>query len=112
MDARRMSENSLLEELLATRKELGAANEELSSMRERAVQAAPRSATALLALSYAQQEDEVLEDVYMKRWQASFEAAHSAICNPRHHRPLVMNGGLPLTSYNTNSMAWGPPVAP
>jgi len=65
-----------------------------------------------IALSYAQQEDEVLEDVYMKRWQASFEAAHSAICNPRHHRPLVMNGGLPLTSYNTNSMAWGPPVAP
>ena len=25
-----------------------------------------------IALCYAQQEDEVLEDVYMKRWQASY----------------------------------------
>ena len=50
MDARRMSDATLLEELLATRKELSAANEELSSMRERAVQAAgqkERMATAL-----------------------------------------------------------------
>jgi hypothetical protein len=63
-----------------------------------------------IALAYAQQEDEVLEDVYMKRWQASYLAAHSAICNPRHHRPLIFNGGLPVTpSYNP--VVWGPPVA-
>ena len=41
-----------------------------------------------IALAYAQQEDEVLEDVYMKRWQAGYLAAHNAICQPRHHRPL------------------------
>lgn len=48
-----------------------------------------------IALAYAQQEDEVLEDTYMKRWQSSYLAAHNAICAPRHHRPLIMNGGLP-----------------
>ena len=42
-----------------------------------------------IALSYAQQEDEVLEDVYMKRFQAGFAAARNAICNTRHHRPLI-----------------------
>jgi hypothetical protein len=64
-----------------------------------------------IALCYAQQEDEVLEDVYMKRWQASFVSARSAICNPRHNRPLVLNGGLPM-NWGHESMAWGPPVAP
>lgn len=48
-----------------------------------------------IGLAYAQQEDEVLEDTYMKRWQSSYLAAHNAICAPRHHRPLIMNGGLP-----------------
>lgn len=65
-----------------------------------------------IALAYAQQEDEVLEDTYMKRWQASFAAAHSAICNPRHHRPLILNGGLPLGGQSGASMIWGPPVGP
>ena len=67
-----------------------------------------------IALAYAQQEDEVLEDVYMKRWQAGFAAARNAIVNPRHHRPLVFNGGLPLTSYYPgNTVVWAnPPVAP
>jgi hypothetical protein len=65
-----------------------------------------------IALAYAQQEDEVLEDVYMKRWQASFSAAHNAICSPRHHRPIILNGGLPLTAFNSASMTWGPPVSP
>jgi hypothetical protein len=64
-----------------------------------------------IALAYAQQEDEVLEDVYMKRWQSTYIAAHSAICAPRHHRPLVINGGLPyVPSYNP--VVWGPPVGP
>lgn len=48
-----------------------------------------------ISLAYAQQEDEVLEGTYMQRWQASYLAAHNAICSPRHHRPLIMNGGLP-----------------
>jgi hypothetical protein len=64
-----------------------------------------------IALCYAQQEDEVLEDVYMKRWQASYLAAHAAICNPRHHRPLVLNGGLPFAP-TSSPIVWGPPVAP
>jgi hypothetical protein len=65
-----------------------------------------------IALCYAQQEDEVLEDTYMKRWQQMYQTAHSAICNPRHHRPLVFNGGLPfMPSYNP--VIWSnPPVAP
>ena len=65
-----------------------------------------------IALCYAQQEDEVLEDVYMKRWQASWAAAHNAICRPRHQRPLVFNVGLPVTP-NTSSVVWAsPPVHP
>lgn len=64
-----------------------------------------------IALAYAQQEDEVLEDTYMKRWQASYLVAHSAICAPRHHRPLIFNGGVPyVPSYNP--VVWGPPVSP
>jgi hypothetical protein len=65
-----------------------------------------------IALFYAQEEDEVLEDVYMKRWQASYQAAHAAICSPRHHRPLILNGGLPY-SPASNPVVWSnPPVAP
>jgi hypothetical protein len=65
-----------------------------------------------IALSYAQQEDEVLEDVYMKRFTAGFMAARNAICNPRHHRPLIYAGGLPLGGTGAAPMVWGPPVAP
>lgn len=65
-----------------------------------------------IALAYAQQEDEVLEDTYMKRWQTSYLAAHSAICNPRHHRPLIFNGGVPYQP-GYNPVVWAnPPVAP
>lgn len=63
-----------------------------------------------IALAYAQQEDEVLEDVYMKRWQTSYIAAHAAICAPRHHRPLIINGGLPYVP-SSNPVVWGPPVS-
>src|ERR1051325_233646 len=56
MDARRMSDATLLEELLATRKELGAANEELSSMRERAVQAAGQKERMASALEEAKEQ--------------------------------------------------------
>jgi hypothetical protein len=64
-----------------------------------------------IALSYAQQEDEVLEDVYMKRFQAGFMAARNAICNPRHNRPMIYAGGLPLGGLGHQSVTWAtPPV--
>jgi hypothetical protein len=65
-----------------------------------------------IALAYAQQEDEVLEDVYMKRWQNSFVSLHAAICKPRHHRPLVLNLGVPSAAATANPVIWGPPVGP
>jgi hypothetical protein len=67
-----------------------------------------------IALAYAQQEDEVLEDVYMKRWQASFMAARNAICNPRHNRPLVFSGGMAVIGAGPQGGAqWAsPPVGP
>jgi hypothetical protein len=65
-----------------------------------------------IALSYAQQEDEVLEDVYMKRFQAGFMAARNAICNPRHNRPLIYAGGLPLGGVGHQTAVWGPLVGP
>ena len=61
-----------------------------------------------IGLCYAQQEDEVLEDVYMKRWQASFAAARGAICAPRHHRPLILNGGLAVGTVAPD-LAWNLP---
>jgi len=65
-----------------------------------------------IALSYAQQEDEVLEDLYMKRFTAGFAAARDAICNPRHNRPLIYAGGLPLGGIGHQPVIWGPPVGP
>jgi hypothetical protein len=65
-----------------------------------------------IALCYAQQEDEVLEDVYMKRWQASFITAHHAICSPRHHRPVIFNGGIPATPAIAPAYWSSPPVHP
>src|SRR4029078_5972256 len=68
MDARRMSENSLLEELLATRKELGAATEELSSMSERAVQASGQKERMASALEEAKEQITSLREDVDKLW--------------------------------------------
>jgi len=46
-----------------------------------------------IALAYAQQEDEALEDVYMKRWQMDVEAARSAIMEPSRQQPMSFGGG-------------------
>jgi hypothetical protein len=46
-----------------------------------------------VALAYAQQEDEVLENVYMARWQQDVNQIAASIMEPRHQRPLVMAGG-------------------
>lgn len=65
-----------------------------------------------IALVYAMEEDEVLEDTYMKRFQSGWLAAHSAICRPRKHRPLIFNVGIPGASQASNPVIWGPPVGP
>jgi len=62
MDARRMSDATLLEELLATRKELSAANEELVSMRERAVQSAGQKERMATALEEAREQITTLRE--------------------------------------------------
>ena len=43
-----------------------------------------------IALAYAKQEDETLENTYMLRWQKDVEIARMAIMDPGHHRPLMM----------------------
>ena len=50
-----------------------------------------------IAMAYAQQEDEVLETVYMTRWQHDVELAAKAIMEPAHHRPLTMGPHYRMT---------------
>lgn len=52
-----------------------------------------------IALAYAQQEDEILEDVYMKRWQNLINSQRHAIMQPHYNRPLVLSGGMTGTWY-------------
>jgi hypothetical protein len=49
-----------------------------------------------MSLSYAAQEDEILEGVYMARWNRDVAARMKAILEPTHHRPLVLHGGAPV----------------
>ena len=46
-----------------------------------------------IALAYAQQEDEVLESVYMGRWQRDVDAARGAIMEPSRQQPMSFGGG-------------------
>ena len=46
-----------------------------------------------ISLAYAQQEDEVLEGVYLARWDRDLRQQLRAILDPVHNRPLVLNGG-------------------
>ena len=63
MDARaRMNEATLLEELLAARKELSAANEELSGLRERAAQTAGQKERMVSALEEAREQIAALRE--------------------------------------------------
>jgi len=43
-----------------------------------------------IALAYAQQEDDTLEQQYMQRWQKDVEQVRSAIMEPSQDRPLIM----------------------
>ena len=53
----------------------------------------PAVAYYAMALTYAAQEDEILEGVYMARWDRDAKAFMGAIMDPPRHRPLVMHGG-------------------
>jgi hypothetical protein len=52
-----------------------------------------------MGLSYAAQEDEVLEGVYMARWERDCRGLMQAILQPPRHRPLVMGGGGSMGGY-------------
>ena len=53
----------------------------------------PSVAYYAMALAYAAQEDEILEGVYMARWDRDVQGFMGAILDPPRHRPLVLNGG-------------------
>jgi hypothetical protein len=52
----------------------------------------PAMAYYAMSLSYAAQEDEVLEGVYMARWDRDCRGFMKAILDPPRHRPVVLNG--------------------
>lgn len=54
----------------------------------------PALAYYAMSLSYAAQEDEVLEGVYMARWDRDCRSLMRAILDPPRHRPVVLNGAL------------------
>ena len=53
----------------------------------------PAIAYYAMSLAYAAQEDEVLEGVYLARWQRDLSGFAKSILEPARHRPLVLNGG-------------------
>ena len=64
-----------------------------------------------VALAYAQQEDEQLEQSYMARWLADVEIARQAIMDPVHQRPLVMAGAVGYACPPSNAWTFiAPPV--
>jgi len=53
-----------------------------------------------MSLVHAQQEDEVMEGVYLARWQRDLTQQLRTIMQPVGNKPLVMHGGAPA--------GWGP----
>jgi len=49
-----------------------------------------------ISLTYAQQEDDVLEGVYLARWDRDLRQQLKMMLEPVHHRPLVLHGGAPI----------------
>jgi hypothetical protein len=49
-----------------------------------------------MALVYAAQEDEVLEGVYMARWNRDVMQTIKTLMEPVHNHPLVLHGGNPV----------------
>lgn len=62
-----------------------------------------------IALAYAQQEDEVLEGVYMARWERDLRMQLRSIKEPVRNTPLVLNGAR---VYGVSSYVINPPVGP
>ena len=60
-----------------------------------------------IALAYAAQEDEYLENTYMSRWQRDVEMARQAIMDPNKNRPIVMYGNFPRTPVGGYKMRTG-----
>ena len=58
-----------------------------------------------ISLAYAQQEDDVLEQQYMQRWQKDVEQARGAIMEPSQDRPLIM-GPRWITPIGPRGGAW------
>lgn len=52
-----------------------------------------------MGLVYAQQEDEILEGVYMARWQRDLSQQMKTILEAPHHRPLVLHGGATVGGF-------------
>ena len=46
-----------------------------------------------MSLAYAAQEDEILEGVYLSRWDRDVRQQVKMLLRPAHHRPLVLHGG-------------------
>ena len=49
-----------------------------------------------LSLAYIKEEDEVMEGIYLGRWNRDLTQQLRSILEPSHQRPLVMNGGSPF----------------
>lgn len=49
-----------------------------------------------LGLAYVKEEDEVMEGIYVGRWNRDLLQQLKAILEPSHQRPLVMHGGSPI----------------
>lgn len=63
-----------------------------------------------IGLVYAQQEDEILEGVYMARWQRDLSQQMKTILEAPHNRPLVLHGGA--TIGGVPSYVINPPPGP
>ena len=61
-----------------------------------------------LALAYIKEEDEVMEGIYMGRWNRDLTQQLRSILEPSHQGPLVMHGGSRIGG--TPSYVINPPV--
>jgi hypothetical protein len=50
----------------------------------------------VMSLVYAAQEDEILEGVYLARWDRDLRQQLKMLLEPVRHRPLVLHGGSPI----------------
>jgi hypothetical protein len=49
-----------------------------------------------ISLAYAAQEDEILEGVYLARWDRDLKQQLRTMMEPIHNRPLILHGGSPI----------------